>query len=239
MFARFKRRTGPSVLLQSMENVGEAFKGEVKNMKARDLMTGALVTCSTDTPVADVAKLMRDRNIGDVLVADDGKLVGIATDRDIAVRAAAAGDDPLTVPIKHYMSTRVVSGKPDWSVDQMAKTMSKHQIRRLPIIENGLLVGIVSLGDLALKSKKKPKIAESLKAISEPTGVHRLRRGHRRTLSTLGLALLVGAVLALTMSPKTVSNLIERVQDSRLGNDLMDALERGRDKLVAQVSAKL
>lgn len=199
-------------------------------MKAREVMTPMVITCSPETSVAEVAKLMRDRNLGDILITDDGKLVGIVTDRDIAVRVAATAND-IQVPVKHYMSKRVVTGNPNWDVDRLAKTMGHHQIRRLPIVENGLLMGIVSLGDLALRSTKRPSVTRSLKEISEPQGVHRLRsRGRGRTLGGLMFGLLAVTAIALVISSKS-GWTVERLQDSKAANMLMDAIREGRDRL--------
>lgn len=219
-------------------------------MKARDVMAGGLITCSPDAPVAEAAKLMRDRDTGDVLVTDDGKVLGIVTDRDVAIRAAASGDDPRAEPVRKYMSKHLVMGHPNWDIDRVAKTMSKHQIRRLPIVENGMLLGIISLGDVALRDKHKDKVAQSLRAISEPTGVRRFRRGRSRLMGTLGLALLAGAVVAFTMSPKSMSNLVERAQgnwarmrdnwerfqDTEAWDTIVNTLERGRDRLSEMTS---
>ena len=204
-------------------------------MKAHEIMTGSLITCSPDESVAEAARLMRDRNTGDVLVTDDGKLVGIVTDRDIAVRVAAKELDPREVPVKHFMSKHVVTGQPHWDVDKLAKEMGKHQIRRLPITQNGLLVGIVSLGDLAVRNGHDKHVSKSLQEISKPRAVHRLQRGRNRLLGTLGLGLLVGAVVALTLSPKQVSGLWaqlrEQIEDGQMGDRLADALDLARDKL--------
>jgi CBS domain-containing protein len=219
-------------------------------MKARDVMAGGLITCSPDAPVAEAAKLMRDRDIGDVLITDDGKVLGIVTDRDIAVRAAASGDDPRQEPVRKYMSKHLAMGHPNWDLDRVAKTMSKHQIRRLPIVENGMLLGIISLGDVALRDKHKDKVGQALRAISEPTGVRRFRRGKSRLLGTLGLALLAGAVVAFTMSPKSMSNLVERAQynwarmrdnwdrfqNSETWDRMVETVERGRDRLSEMTS---
>ena len=204
-------------------------------MKAHEIMTGSLITCSPDESVAEAARLMRDRNTGDVLVTDDGKLVGIVTDRDIAVRVAAKELDPREVPVKHFMSKHVVTGQPHWDVDKLAKEMGKHQIRRLPITQNGLLVGIVSLGDLAVRNGHDKHVSKSLQEISTPRAVHRLQRGRNRLLGTLGLGLLVGAVVALTLSPKQVSGLWaqlrEQIEDGRTSEKIADALDLARDKL--------
>lgn len=219
-------------------------------MKARDVMAGGLITCPPDAPVTEAAKLMRDRDTGDVLITEDGKLLGIVTDRDVAIRAAASGEDPREEPVRKYMSKRLVMGHPNWDLRRVSNTMSKHQIRRLPIVENGMLLGIISLGDLALRDKHRDKVGQALRAISEPKGVRRLRRGRSRMLGTLALALLAGAVVAFTMSPKSMSNLAERAQDnwarmrdnwerfqgSETWDRMVDTVQRGRDRLSEMTS---
>lgn len=206
-------------------------------MKARDVMTGSLITCSPEAPVAEAARLMRDRNTGDVLVTDDGKLVGIVTDRDIAIRVAAKELDPGEVPVRHFMSKHVVTGQPTWDLEHISKTMGKHQIRRLPIVENGMLVGIVSLGDIALRNGHNSHLAKSLKEISEPNAVHKIRsRGSSRLMLTLGMGLLAGAVIALTLSPKTFTSLWEQIQDSDLPSKLLEAVDQGRE-LISKMNA--
>lgn len=140
-------------------------------LKAYEVMTRALATCEPDASVSHVAALMRDRDIGNVLVVEDGKLRGIVTDRDLVVQALTNGDDPRQVPISRFMSSKVVTGEAGWSLAEVAKTMSRHQIRRLPIVEGGQLVGIVSLGDVALHENKKDVVKNSLQAISAPKGI--------------------------------------------------------------------
>ncbi len=209
-------------------------------MKARDVMTGSVVTCHPDAPVAEAARLMRDRNTGDVLVARDGKLMGIVTDRDIAVRVAADELDPSQVPIRHFMSKHLMTGEPNWDLNKIANVMGKKQIRRLPIVDHGMLVGIVSLGDIALRNQSKSDIVKSLKHISEPRSVHTSHGGGGRVMAMLGLGLLAGAIIYLTLSPKTFSSLWEQIQDSDLrdrildsdlAGKVMDTFEEGRDRL--------
>src|SRR3972149_1955931 len=118
-------------------------------LKAHEVMTNALATCAPDASVAHVAAIMRDRDIGDVLIVEDGKLRGIVTDRDLTLQALTGQDDPKQTPIRKYMSTKVVTGEPAWDLEQVASVMAKHQIRHLPIVQDGKLVGIVSLGDVA------------------------------------------------------------------------------------------
>lgn len=181
--------------------------------QARDIMTGSLTTCSPQDSVAKAAQLMRDRNIGDVLVTDEGKLVGIVTDRDIALRVTAKARDSEQVPVRDVMSTHVLTGEPSWDLDQIAQRMGKHQVRRLPIVENGVPVGIVSLSDVALHNGRKSHVARSLKEISESQGSHRLRPVKRGLLRvTLGLSLLIGAVVALNLFPNSGARLREEIQ---------------------------
>ncbi len=190
--------------------------------QAREMMTASLTTCSPQDSVAEAAQLMRHRNIGDVLVTDEGRLVGIVTDRDIAVRITAKALDPEQVPVREVMSTRVQTGEPSWGLDQIAKTMGKHQIRRLPIVENGMLVGMVSLSDIALHHGHKSHVAKSLKEISESSGTHRLHSvEHSLRRVILGLGLVVGGVVALNLF-KPGGKLWEQFQASRIGDRWSD-----------------
>ena len=150
-------------------------------LKAYEVMTHPLATCAPDANVTDVAATMRDRDIGDVLIVEDGKLRGIVTDRDLTLQALTGQDDPRQTPIRKYMSTKVVTGEPAWDLDQVTSVMAKHQIRRLPIVQDGKLVGIISLGDVARYEDQNHVVAKSLQAISEPTGVSSSRApGTRR-----------------------------------------------------------
>jgi CBS domain-containing protein len=189
-------------------------------MRARDVMTGSLITSLPHDPIAEVARLMRDRNTGDVLVADQGRLLGIVTDRDIAVRVAATEVDPSQAPVRQFMSKHVVTGRPDWKLDRVAKVMGKHQVRRLPIVDRGMLVGIVSLGDLALRGNRAQPVAKSLREISEPGKIHRQRRGRGRLATTVALGLVAGAAVALTLSPKQLTGILGQVQQGPLGDAL-------------------
>lgn len=203
--------------------------------QARDVMTESLTTCSPQDSVAQAAQLMRKRNIGDVLVVDGGKLVGIVTDRDIAVRVTAKSRDPEQVPVHAVMSTRVLTGEPDWDLDQIAKTMGKHQIRRLPILENGVPIGMVSLSDIALYNGHKSHVAHSLKEISESSVTHRLHSIERTlALITLGLGLFTGAMVARNLI-KTGGRLGEQFRDSPIGDKLLQVVQTGRNRISAAV----
>lgn len=206
-------------------------------MQARDVMTESLIDCSPEVTVAKAAKLMRSRKTGDVLVTDEGKIVGILTDRDIAVRVTAKSLDPGQVLVRDVMSTRVLTGEPSWDLDKIAKTMGKHQIRRLPITENGVPVGMVSLSDVALHNDHKSHVAKSLREISESHGTHRVHSMERNLLRvTVGLGLLTAAAVALSLLPKYGDKLLDQVQDSQIGDRLLDAVQSGREKIAAAVS---
>jgi len=194
-------------------------------------MTRSLISCSPQDFVAQAALLMRDRNIGDVLVADAGKLVGILTDRDIAVRVTAKALDPERVPVRDVMSDRVLTGQPGWDLDQIARQMGKYQIRRLPIVEDGTPVGIVSFSDIVRHDGHSSHVVQALKEISEPQPIDRLHGLKRKgLLATLGVGLAATAAVALTLSPKTAGELRERVQATRIGNRRPEVMQAERNR---------
>jgi len=116
-----------------------------------EVMTRDPVTVPATASLEEAARLMRDNDIGDVLVVDNtGSLYGILTDRDIVVEGIAGGTSPSSTSVDEVCSHDPVSLGPDDAIAKAAKLMSERAIRRLPIVDNGSLVGIVSLGDLAL-----------------------------------------------------------------------------------------
>lgn len=170
--------------------------------KARDVMTQAVVVCPPTATLAEAARLMRDHNIGDVLVMDGDNLAGIITDRDITVQATAHDQNPQEALVRDYMNEDVVTGKADWKLERVAKTMGKHQIRRLPIVEKGQVVGIISLGDVALRQHDSSDIAESLHQISEPAALHVARVNDKSNKGRILAGLFAGTILTLLLSPK-------------------------------------
>ena len=120
-------------------------------MQVRDGMTPNPVVCPSSAPVAEAARLMRDREIGDVLVEDNGQLCGIVTDRDIAIRSVADGHDPAVQQIGEVCSAVVHTVQPDAEVDDVIILMSDQALRRVPVVDHNVPVGIVSLGDLAIQ----------------------------------------------------------------------------------------
>jgi CBS domain-containing protein len=118
--------------------------------KIRDVMTRDPRTVEANTSVADAAKVMREADVGPVIVTEGDKIAGIVTDRDVAVRAVAMDRDPKSTPVKEIISSDVVALSPDDSVGEAVQAMRQRDVRRVPVVENGKPVGIVALGDLAV-----------------------------------------------------------------------------------------
>ncbi|MFE0107037.1 CBS domain-containing protein [Streptomyces sp. NPDC059009] len=116
----------------------------------RDVMTSGVVAVRPDASLVEAAQLMRAQDIGDVLVAAEGQVIGVLTDRDITLRAVADGADPLTVSAHAVCSPNPVVVGPDDAVATAVTLMRDHAVRRLPVVVDGEAVGMVSLGDLAL-----------------------------------------------------------------------------------------
>ena len=135
-------------------------------MNIREVMTPNPQCVAPGDSIQNAARIMRDCDTGAVPVVDNGRPVGIVTDRDIVVRAVADGGQ-LNRPVRDICSSNVVSVRPDMSTREAAELMSEHQIRRLPVVENERLVGIVSIGDLAVKEGKDGRMGDTLQGISE------------------------------------------------------------------------
>jgi CBS domain-containing protein len=114
-------------------------------------MTAEPVTVEPQASVTAVARLMRDENIGAVLVTDDDRLRGLVSDRDLVVRALAEGGDPGETTVASVCSDDLVTVGPDEDLDHAVQVMREHAVRRVPVVEEGRPVGIVSLGDLAIE----------------------------------------------------------------------------------------
>jgi CBS domain-containing protein len=134
----------------------------------RNVMTKNVVTVSPNQTVKEAAALMSQHNVGAIPVVENGQVKGIITDRDITLRTIAEGRDGNT-PVSQVMSTNLVSGNPNMSVQEAAQLMSQHQIRRLPIVENNQLSGIVALGDLATNNAYDQQAEQALSSISTPS----------------------------------------------------------------------
>ncbi|MGV4890037.1 CBS domain-containing protein [Streptomyces viridosporus] len=117
----------------------------------RDIMTGAPVSVGPHTSVAEVARIMRDRDLGAVLVTDGDRLRGLVTDRDLVVRSVSRGGDPEETTVAGACSEDLVTVRPDDDLDRVARLMREHAVRRVPVVDGGHPVGIVALGDLAME----------------------------------------------------------------------------------------
>src|SRR5258708_8877389 len=144
----------------------EAETSAISRMRCREIMTKNVRTATSDMSLRDVAALMRDGDMGAVPVVDDGKLVGIVTDRDIVIRVVAESNDTAT-PISDAMTTELFTVTPDDFVFEAIRLMGDKQIRRVPVIGNdGALVGIIAIADVALETEDKPEIPETMEEIS-------------------------------------------------------------------------
>ncbi|MEV5824212.1 CBS domain-containing protein [Spirillospora sp. NPDC052242] len=128
--------------------------------KIRDIMTGSPTSVSPELDIVTVARAMRDEDIGAVLVAEGDDMKGLVTDRDLVVRGLAAGGDPREMKIGGLASSATATIGPDESVDKAAQIMRERAVRRLPVVEDGRPVGIVSIGDLAVEKDTDSALAD-------------------------------------------------------------------------------
>ena len=136
-------------------------------MKISDIMNPEPITVSPDETAALASRLLSRHNIGSLPVCGaDGRLRGVVTDRDIVVRCVAAGEDPESTSVSDVMSRSVITVNPEEDVKRASELMGKGQVRRLPVTENGKLVGIVSLGDISKISVCDMEAAHALCEIS-------------------------------------------------------------------------
>jgi CBS domain-containing protein len=134
----------------------------------RDAMTENPQSISASASVVEAARLMRDEDIGSLPITDAEKLVGMITDRDITTGVVAEAADPEKTSVGDVSSRDPISVGPDEDLEEAVQLMSRHQVRRLPVVEDGKLVGIVAQADIALKENEK-KTGELVEAISEPS----------------------------------------------------------------------
>jgi CBS domain-containing protein len=132
----------------------------------RDIMTSAPVTVEPQTSVAQVARIMRDEDLGAVLVTDGDELRGLVTDRDLVVRSVCEGGDPEQTTVAGACSDDLVTVTPDEDLDHAVQLMREHAVRRIPVVDHGHPVGIVSLGDLAIE--RDPESALGDISVAEP-----------------------------------------------------------------------
>lgn len=135
-------------------------------MKVREIMTTEVATAQPDSTLEEVASMMKEEDTGAIPVLDEDELVGIITDRDIVVRCIAEGKDATETNVEDILSEDLVTISPDDDVEEAARLMSERQIRRLPVVEEGELIGMISLGDIAVKEVDEEPATAALEGVS-------------------------------------------------------------------------
>src|ERR687896_980523 len=134
----------------------------------REAMTEDPRSIGASASVVEAARLMREQHIGSLPVTEDERLVGMITDRDIAMRVVAESAVPETTSVGDVYSRDLISVEPNNDLEEALQLMARHQVRRLPVVENGKLVGIVAQADIALKDNEE-MTGQLVEAISEPS----------------------------------------------------------------------
>jgi CBS domain-containing protein len=146
-------------------------------LRCRDIMTRDVTTCSPESSLREVADKMEDDDVGSIPVIENGRLIGLVTDRDIVCRVIAEGRDTRSTTAREAMTADLVTCTPDESIIEAIHKMGEHQIRRLPICDpGGRLQGFISIGDIALEAERDRDLACVLEKISSPTP----NQSHRR-----------------------------------------------------------
>lgn len=139
--------------------------------KCSDVMTSELVYSSPNDLVSDIARQMKMEDIGPVLIVDESngrKLIGIVTDRDLALKVVGEGLDPKKTNVDEVMTTKVITCRADDDVQNAMQSMAQYQLRRIPVVDDqGMLVGIISQADVATRVNEPEKTAEVVKEISK------------------------------------------------------------------------
>lgn len=146
--------------------MGHDEKGET-SVKVSEIMSKSVKSVSPDDSIQKAAQIMKEVDCGSVPVTEGMRVAGILTDRDIAIEAVAAGKGPET-PLKAFMTKTVITVKPDTDARQAANMMAENQVRRLPVVENDKLVGILAIADLARVNIFVSESGQALSEISEP-----------------------------------------------------------------------
>ena len=133
----------------------------------QEVMTSNPTTVEAGSTVVEAAKIMKQEDVGIVPIVEGDRLVGTVTDRDIAVRIVAEGKDPQSTSVSEIASTDVVTVDPQHDLDEALRLMASHQVRRLPVVEGGRLVGIVAQADVAREADDK-KTGDLVENISQP-----------------------------------------------------------------------
>jgi len=133
----------------------------------KDVMTSGVRSASPSQSIADAAALMKSEDVGSLPVTERDHLIGIVTDRDIVVRVVAGGSDPREVKVEQIVSRDPVTVGPEQDLDEALDLMARNQVRRLPVVDGGRLVGIIAQADLGLGATEE-KVGEIVEEISRP-----------------------------------------------------------------------
>ncbi|TCT12272.1 CBS domain protein [Natranaerovirga pectinivora] len=136
-------------------------------MLAKEIMTTEIISCCTDTSVKEICKMMESTGVGSILVIDNNTLKGIITDRDIVIRGIASDKDINTLKSSDVMTTKVITATPTDDIDHVIDLMSDYQIKRIPIVDNDKIKGIISLGDMSQTYILEDEAGEVLNDITE------------------------------------------------------------------------
>jgi CBS domain-containing protein len=128
--------------------------------QVKEVMTSRPITLDRDASLVEAARVMRDQGIGDVIVVDGDDAAGIVTDRDIVIRAVADGADPNSTRLGQVVSGDLTAVAPDDPIERAVELMREKAVRRLPVLEGGKPVGVVSLGDLAIQGDPRSVLAD-------------------------------------------------------------------------------
>ena len=133
----------------------------------RDVMSSNPCAIDADKPVAYAAKMMKEEDVGLAPIVEGDRLLGTLTDRDIVLRVVAEGKDPQTVTAREVASTDLVTIDPQQDLDEALRLMASNQVRRLPVVEEGRLVGVLAQADVAREAKEK-QTGQLVEDISQP-----------------------------------------------------------------------
>ncbi|MFQ6073873.1 MAG: cyclic nucleotide-binding/CBS domain-containing protein [Candidatus Bathyarchaeia archaeon] len=136
-------------------------------MEVEDLMVQKVVTVNADATVREAAKLMNQHEIGCIIAVHAGEMVGIITERDLLRKVLEESKDPTKIRVREIMSKKLVVGTPTMSVTDAARLMLKCNVKKLPIVVDGRLVGIVTLTDIARAARVEPQMASLMKELGE------------------------------------------------------------------------
>ena len=194
-------------------------------MKVQDIMTTDVATDTPDSTLEEIASMMKEEDTGAIPIVDDDELVGIVTDRDIVLRCIAEGRDATETNVEDILSEDPVTIEPDADVEEAARIMSQRQIRRLPVVLDGELVGVISLGDIAVKERGDEASGEALEGVSRGVKGTRGRQPQGQT----GQGKFGKSESAALVEEEEIEEEIEERPTAQRGNDRRSEDRLGRE----------